>query len=511
MSNTYYPPRYLVGQLRTDRGEFNDKGCYVIDARHHDFSGGVRWDGVKDDGEALVDAVDFANSLLADPATSNLRTTGIEVRVPAGPGLCGQPLLPFSGVVIGGSDRFSSLIKFSLPNTYHGIVFDAATTGHTALGGNGYGGGLRNLKLTTVSYLVDGQTCDTMVKFKGIVFPTLENVTLHSGGGRLLHIENCIDGDYRKVWASLNNGDCGIWISGSTTTQKFDNVYQSQCKSGPGWLMSGEALSFYSCIAESNGITTASGAYGFQLKYGSAAWYSPYCEDNGDHDIYAGSEDYAGSARTTVSIYQPKFVTGATKLSGKGGIYVDYVDHLTISGGDVGSIPKPLTMTANTGQVVVDADFGASGKTPELASGDSWRSKRNLVWVNQQFVAQSATKAAVTAAGGTAILDIPTTQSLASFLLVYAEVVKADATSLRVLVEIRIGREGEGQTDGGAVVTLLGNDSTGNFQVAGTDFVTTYPSASVTRVTYTSSNVSGDNIITFQATGLGLAGDLSIT
>jgi len=46
-----------LGQMRTDRGLFIDKGNYYVDPRHPDFGGGgARGDGVNDDGVAFNDA-----------------------------------------------------------------------------------------------------------------------------------------------------------------------------------------------------------------------------------------------------------------------------------------------------------------------------------------------------------------------------------------------------------------------------------------------------------------------
>lgn len=48
---------YELGKIRTDRGEFLDKGNYVFDVRHPDFgNGGAKCNGVADDTAAILDA-----------------------------------------------------------------------------------------------------------------------------------------------------------------------------------------------------------------------------------------------------------------------------------------------------------------------------------------------------------------------------------------------------------------------------------------------------------------------
>lgn len=162
------------------------------------------------------------------------------------------------------------------------------------------------------------------------------------------------------------------------------------------------------------------------------------------------------------------------------------------------------TFTTAGRALVDDADAAAQRATLGLGTAATTAATAYAA------VAQSVAKSGITPAG-TAVVDIPTRTNDSSFLRVYVDVFFTSSSDLRALLEITIGREGGSQMDGGAIVRVLSNNSTGNFQVASGNFVVTFPSASVTRITYTSANPSSNNDATFFVEGLGINGTVTIT
>ena len=84
-----YPLDYELGKIRTDRGEFIDKGNQRCDIRHPDYGrGGARCDGAYDDTQAILDAV-----------ADGIRK-GVPVYFPAGSILFSSPITDSAGRVV---------------------------------------------------------------------------------------------------------------------------------------------------------------------------------------------------------------------------------------------------------------------------------------------------------------------------------------------------------------------------------------------------------------------------
>ncbi len=496
-----------------------DYGGAVYNAKHPAF--GCVGDNSADDTAGLLLWKAAANARSVDP-TNHKRSVGTKVYLPIGQYRCTAELAFFPGVLIEGAGDFASVIIFERNSTDKGVTFDVGTTGHTAWSGFGWGGGITDLTLTTKSYLVAGQTCGTLLKVKGVAGFHARNLALLECAARNLHIEDCLNSSFTKILASVSDGDCNVFLGGTSTTIAFRTVWATQCRNGPAWDLTGISVSLTdTCVAESCGTVTPSGAYGVKLNYGTCTISGMHFEDCADHDIYVGYTDYPASGRTTVTITNPTFLTGPTKVANKGGIYLNYCDHATLAGGSISAATYPLRINdtaGHCGEVWVSADFGGGSLVPVLDSDPLlpsvtpgyYRKKLDLYWANHSNRTQSKNKTGI-APAGTAVLVIPVSTSSAPFLRVYAEVYYVTSNGLRTGVKIDIFKEGDSNTDGGAVVTVLGTDSpSGNFAVAGTDFVTTFQAGTVT-VTYTCTNISGNNFVEFQVEGLGIAGDLTIT
>jgi hypothetical protein len=488
---------FAVSVVREFGEALYDYGGSTYNLRHPQFA--CLGNGVADDTAGMLLAVAKANTHQLT-VTTDKSAIGATITAPQGQYRCTSQLAPFPGVMIKGVGMHSSVIIFEMATTTDAVVFDVATAGFTAHGGFGYGGGLRDIKLCAKSYLVNGQTCGIMLRVRQCVFFQAENVAIIGSYGRNLKVDNCISSAFRHCWFSTSNGDCGVWVGGddadvsnSCTTTRFFDCYQTVC-AGVGWKLSGIAIELHSCIAESNG------SYGVEIRYGTVTLNAMYCEDNASHDIYVGSVAYPGGARTVVSLVNPILVLGVAK-PGLGGIYADRVDNLTVTGGAISVAPKPFQMTANCGEVVISSDFGLGGAVPELtyATGSqNWRAKKNLTWVNHSNRTIFKDKSGVTQTG-TAVLTLPTRTGFAPAMRVWFEVYYTLSNDLRAIGYIDVVHDGDSNTDGDKTVSIISNDTSGNFRVQSSDFTVSFAAAGTIVITYTNSNLAAQtNYIDFQ-------------
>jgi hypothetical protein len=110
------------------------------------------------------------------------------------------------------------------------------------------------------------------------------------------------------------------------------------------------------------------------------------------------------------------------------------------------------------------------------------------------------------APAGTAVLDIQAGTSIAIVAQVVIDVYLAENAGLQGHFKYDyLTITPNGTVGGTATITTMYDGSTGNFVVAGGDFVVTRPSAGLIRITYTNGNGSGNNNIGFLVSGYGIA------
>jgi hypothetical protein len=472
---------------------------------------GATGDGLTNDTVAVRKAIAAANASVGREGGFKSQVGAI-LYIPRGTYRLTEQLTPYPGVSMVGEGLWNTVLLFALPSTKHAIVWDGAMAGYPAYQGHGWGGTMRDIKVTTVDFSDVNASCDTMVRIIGMIDFSLCRVMLAQSRGRLLHLENVISVTLDHVSLQQCKGDAGLWIGSagsiSTTVRGF-GVYVSQCERGPNVDVGGLSIDFFGLISESAGAKgTQAGSYGVRIRSGRCALYSPYFEDNADHDVYVGSDVVAGV--TSVIIDNPTIMSGPNKVALKGGVYLDKVSYASIRGGDYSAVSRPLQMTVNCAQV--DASYYPRvGKPPLLTSGAHWRTKADLNYTtgpDRSELPQTLTKDVI-APGRTATLTIPLLPASSAFLSVYARVQFLASGDRQALVKIDAAHHSDGFVDGGAIVTVLRANNGGNFLVSPGDFVTTFTPTSV-RITYTSSNPATNNAIQFWADGVGIGGDISI-
>jgi hypothetical protein len=478
----------------------------------------AKGDGATDDTAAVQAAIRAANAVAGGNTGVGKGQRACIVYFPPGTYLLSGQLNPYPGVTLAGAGIFASVLMFGMSDAIDAIVFDRNAVGYPLadFGGYGYGGALRDLKVTSRDYNSAAGACNRMVKLVGLVEFDMENVYLYQSRGRLLHIEDCISMTLDHVSAHQSKGDYGVWIGtggGSiTTTVRAFNLYVDQCENGPNVSVGGLSCDFYGLISESAGAPTfPAGAYGIEIRSGRVGLYSPYFEDNADNDVHVGSDVVAGVTAVVVSNIMALNAVG-TKRAGTGGIYLDNVASSEIIGGDLSPVQKPLRMTPNCGRVM--ASFYAPGKVPELTSGAHWRTKLDFNYMtganrNLQTV-QRLEKNGI-APAGTAVLTIPVDPSgKPSYVQVYARVQFDAGANLQATARIDASHESDGFADGGGVVQIIHNNTAGNFVVAAGNFVVTFGANSII-ITYTCANLAGQtNTIAFDVIGVGVMGDISL-
>ncbi len=465
-------------------------------------------DGVTDDGAAIVATFATANAIAAGAGFK--RRYGVSVVFTAGTYLSTQAVVCYPGVTVQGDGLWTTVLVFSLPNSVDGLSWDKNAPGYAPSSGFGYGGLARNIKLTTLDFTNNAKSCRHLLSTYGVVDFALENVALEQAGGHLLHIEDAIGVTLSHVSGHQCKGDAGLYIgspaSVSTTVRSY-HTHFSECQNGPNYDVAGLSLDFFGLTSESAGSGgVQAGAFGFRLRYGTAALYSPYFEDNGDAEMWLGSD--ANATRTTVIVTNPTTIAGANNLPGKSALILDRVAHAAVEGGDLTARQNTVEMTNNCGPVDLTM-FGT--KEPILTSGLNWRYKADLNYrTGQPGRAQVVTKAAI-APAGTMVATIPTMVSQPCFLQAFAEVYFEGAPNLRTLLKFDIAHAGDGFGLGGMVTTVLRDGNSGNFHVVAGDFAATFAGTTVA-ITYTNSNGAGagnTNLCQIHVTGIGIAGTVT--
>lgn len=485
---------YKKADLRFDKGLFRDRGNQVIDVTNSTLgNGGAKGDNSVDDLLAFRDAIAAAQQLrVGAPGGSPFETAHVTIYVPLGVFKLSNQLVIPAWVRFVGASRQATVLSFQMAD----ITKDCISVTGDAVS-FGYNGSIEEMSIHSTT---NRTACRDIINLDYAILYRLDRLTLVGAGRYGLSVSRTINFSAYNVWAT-GNKSAGLWLGAATsisTTSQFYGCNFNSTTEGPGAEVTGLGIDFYGCTFESNGLTTPSAGYGLLQHYGTAGLHGCYFEDNGSHDVYGGYDDYPAAGRTTVYIASPTFITGAHKGAAVGGIYLDYVDNADIRGGSISGIPKPLKMTANCGEVNISSDFGPGGLVPELTSGAHWRTKTDLTWVNHSNRTQFKDKSAI-AQNGTAVLTIPVRATFGAAFRVWFEVYYTPSNDLRAGGYIDIFHDGDGQSDGGASVTILGNDTAGNFRVQSSDFVVTYPSGSSVVVTYTNSNTAAQtNYVDFQ-------------
>lgn len=411
---------------------------------------GAVGNGTVDDGAALQAAIAAANATVLLEGSPAVRDAiGAVVYFPPGKYKTTLGLNPFPGVSIVGSGLWSTSIQFSRGLTADGIVWDRSATGYATYQGFGWGGALRDIKITTDNYKIAGASVGRMVSVKGVVSFSIDRVLLTRAAGRLLHIENVIALSMYQVTLLTNDGDCGYFIgtnggSVSTTVRAYQ-VYQSGCSGGPGADVWGLSIDFFGCTWESNAV------YGLRARNGTISLYSPYFEDNADADAWMGS-DAVGV--TAVTIVNPTLLVSASKIAGKGGIKLDRCSQANILGGDLSASAQPVEMTANCGQVVCTAYLGA--QSPTLAAGAPWNTIPSSAAVQSDNFKSTSGSTSCPSGVATQLFNATTTTSGISQLHVYNNT----GSGLSALADVYADSNGnyflDQRTNHGITLSLVG-------------------------------------------------------
>jgi hypothetical protein len=471
---------------------------------------GATGNGEADDTRAVLQAIDAANSVAGERLAIR-SSAAATVYFPPGSYLLKDTLAPFPGVTLVGSGIWASALVFAMPATRDGIVFSRTVPGFDRYQGFGWGGGIRDLKVTSADWNDLHRSCNHMVNVVGLADFAMDRVMLAEGRGRLLNLQSVVSITLNHVSLQRNHGDCGMWIgsdgSAATTVRAF-HVYQSQCRNGPGFNVGGLSLDFYGLIAESNGIEgKTEGSYGVQVRFGKVGLYSPYFEDNTDHDMCIGSE--AHETVTSVVITNPTVLVSGSKIPTAGGVYLDHVAHATILGGDLSACGRPVQLTVNCAQA--DLSYHAPGKPPLVTNGTHWRANPSISLRGSSGTShsmQSLTKNGVEP-GQIVTFFVPTVTGDPGFLRVYVEVTFEASANLRATARIDVSKDGDGIADGAGIVAMILNRSAGNFVVRGEDFTVAFTRDSIL-VRYTCRNGGATSQVRFFVEGFGIGGDVSL-
>ncbi len=467
-------------------------------------------DGVTADTTAILAAVAAANAIVA--GSGYKRRYGASIYFPAGTYLCTSAMTCYPGVTIEGDGLWTTVLVFKLANTVDALTWDRNASGYVQASGFGYGGAIRDIKATTLDFTDTAKSCRHLVATYGVVDFVAENVSLNQAGGHLLHIEDAVGITLNHVRGAECKGDAGLYIGSPasiSTTVRGEQVYFSACQAGPNFDVAGLSIDFFGLTSESAGSGgTQTGAYGFRGRYGAISLTDPYFEDNGDADMWLGSD--ANATTTTVSVTHPRVLAGSNNLSGKSALILDRVSHAVVDGGDLTARTNTVEMTSNCGAVDLTMYVSSSAKDPILTSGAHWRTKSNLNYRTGAGWPQVVTKTGILRSG-TMVTTIPVLNSQPSLLKVFVEVYFEGSANLRALLKLDIAHAGDGFSLGGMTATALLNGSTGNFQVATGDFVATYSGSSVV-ITYTCGNGAGagnTNLCQMYVDGTGIAGTVT--
>jgi hypothetical protein len=471
---------------------------------------GAAGNGATDDSRAVQQAISAANAVAGERLAIR-SSAAATVYFPPGSYLLSETLTPFPGVTLVGAGIWSTALVFGMPASHDGIVFTRTVPGYDRYQGFGWGGGIRDLKVTSADWNDPQRSCRNMVHVIGLVDFAMDRVMLTEGRGRLLNLDSVVSVTLSHISLQRNHGDCAAWIGSAgsvATTVRAFHVYQSQCRGGPGFDVGGLSLDFYGLIAESNGIGgRKEGSHGIRVRFGKVGLYSPYFEDNEDHDMCIGTEQHA--TLTSVIITNPTIQVSGTKLPAAGGVYLDHVAHATLQGGDLSACGRPVQLTPNCGHA--DLSYHAPGKPPLLTNGAHWRTNPGIVLRGSNTNAlpvQTLTKGGI-GRGETVTFSIPAISGEPAFLRVHVEVTFEPSANLRATARIDISKDGDGIADGAGTVTMIANRSAGNFVVRGDNFAVSFTRETVL-VRYACTNEGGANQVRFFVEGVGIGGDVSL-
>ncbi|HYH82393.1 MAG TPA: glycosyl hydrolase family 28-related protein [Longimicrobium sp.] len=333
-------------------GVLYDKGGAVFNVKHSDF--GAVGDGTTDDTLAIQAAITAATLQLSNNAATAVSAKGSIVYFPMGIYKISSTLHLSSGVSIRGAGMRTTQLKFYLSTGDDGLVWDQGneTSPYHV------GAFLEDIDLMTAGRDTTGQSARDLV-----VLQSWQSFSINRARIYAAYRNNLLINDSVNITAvhleSYEAGQSNLYVGsasseGYTTTARFVGCYFQGTQDGPGADVAGYGLSFEQCIFESCGRRTPAGAYGVRVRWGTAAFVSPYFENNRDWELIAGTEAPSGAQETAVTVINPVFTPASNKLTGKGGVRFER-GSATLVGGNYGTGPHPMSFSTAMNHVFVSA------------------------------------------------------------------------------------------------------------------------------------------------------------
>jgi hypothetical protein len=219
--------QYEKGWIRTDRGEFIDKGNQVVDVCHPDFNGkGAKGDGVTDDTQAITDAQAFLDSL-----------GGGILFFPPGTYLYSDDVIPTASVTWRGCGRGVSTLKRTGSGSQ---VFNPANVNDVLVEGLTFD---FNGSTSEFTGAIRASGCKRVVIRNCSVTdsnPTTTTISLGTGDGttKTFTVTKSSDGDYMVLpgtvtltagSVSLRDGWLGQWVDADAGPATYMSADVTPC------------------------------------------------------------------------------------------------------------------------------------------------------------------------------------------------------------------------------------------------------------------------------------------